>query len=143
MFIIINFVYQLEVGNIVELLNAGLLTAGTATAFSSYISIDYQRKNTRILFHTLQATFGKTNFLFSSFIRFELKIFFAAEHSSSAEHLYLGTNDMCERNMKWAMIILHATYVLPGVISLVGGSIFDHDGHHIDAQNLHIPLKTR
>lgn len=58
---IMNALYQLEVGNIVELLNAVLLTAGTTTALSSYISIVYQRKNTRRLFNTLQTTFGKIN----------------------------------------------------------------------------------
>lgn len=140
--------HQLKMGNIVELLGAIHQLAATTTALFSFLSIVCQRQNTRRLLNGLQTIFDQCKFRKKNCFHFfsigTFHFFFVVEYSTSAEHLYLRTNESCERNMKWAMIIMHGAYLFPGLIILLGQTTFYHvrDGI-VEPQNLYMPLRTR
>lgn len=65
-----NALHQLKMGNIVELFFACLQATGNISALLSYISIVYQRQNTRKVFNRLQTIVDERKFRVSNLISF-------------------------------------------------------------------------
>lgn len=83
--------------------------------------------------------------LFSRFIFFSFDHFnFSPDERSSAAVQYLKTNELCEKILKWTMIVQFSLYVIPSITFFVVGTIYYyiHDGH-IDTKKLFMPTKTR
>lgn len=84
------------------------------------------------------------NFYNLQFIWMNFLNFLTAEHSPLAKQYYSRTNELCDKILKWTLIIEASCYVIPALTILVCGAIFYyvHDGH-VEPQNLYMPLKTR
>lgn len=139
--------YQLETGNIFNLLFGVLhVTAGNATRLS-YLTLIFQSKKLRNLFDGMETISemckSRKKHPFQ-FIWLNILNFSIGEHSPLAENLYLRTSELCDRILKWALIYQAFFYVSPGISILVGGAIYYyiHDGH-VEPKNLYMPLKTR
>lgn len=143
--------YQLEMGNIFNLLFAVLHVAASNAARLSYITVIPQSKNLRDLFSGMQTILNQCKFRKTSkFLRschlfgWNFSNFSTAEHSPLAKQYYSKTNELCDKILKWSLIIQASCYVIPALSILVCGAIFYyiHDGH-VEPQNLYMPLKTR
>lgn len=145
--------YQLETDNIVAALSGCQQLAGGMTTLFSYVTVVYQRQSTRYIFDGLQTVFDrcefKEKFLFCRLVRSNHSplnhIHFARTvKNTPSTRFYLETNELCEKLMKWSVILVQCSFLAPSLSLLVGGAIFYYirDGY-VRTENLYMPIRTR
>lgn len=155
-FILLNF-YSLEwfsalyivdhyqMGDIDRNLFVLIQTIGTVPSIASFISLVYRKTSVREYFDRIQTIFDKCmwascfNFSFKSKNEFEI-----LDQSSPSARIYIRTNELCEKFIKWAIVFIGTSYVASTIVPIIIGVIFYwiKDGH-VETKSLYLPLKMR
>lgn len=67
-----------------------------------------------------------------------------SDEAAPSAPIYLRANELCEKLIKWSIILVDVAYFVPTISLILGGIVFYkvNDGY-VETTNLYLPLKLK